>query len=89
MSTIPPTPVVVVEPQTSLKENFYHFCVLLVASIPVTLAFAAIAWWLGPLIFEDAYTFSFWQTFALIFFLRCIVPRPMSFRYQRGPWVKR
>ena len=79
---IKPTPVVVVRPRHNITHAIGANAGKILAGISVTFLTALIAWWLGPIVFGDAYTLGYWQTFALIFFLRMVIPRPMSFQYQ-------
>lgn len=79
------TPVVVVEP----RHTWSHHVATLTVGIGGTFLFALIAWWLGPLIFGDWYSLGYWQTFALLFFLRAVVPRSGGVRHQSKLRVSR
>ena len=74
-----PTPVVIVEPRHTRAHEVATF---VAEGIGGNLLYALIAWWLGPLIFGDWYSLGYWQTFALLFFLRVVVPRSGGVRHQ-------
>ena len=79
---IDPQPVVVVEPRHSLAFSVGSFAGKIIVGTALTFLFALVAWWLGPIVFPDHYDLSYWQTFALLYLLRVIIPRPYSFRHQ-------
>ena len=79
---INPQPVVVVQPRHNLAFSIGLFVSKIIVGTAFTFLFALIAWWLGPIVFPDHYDLSYWQTFALLYLLRVIVPRPASFQYQ-------
>lgn len=78
-----PTPVVLVEPRHRLNvEWFSYIAGRLTVGFAFTFLLALIAWWLGPLVFGEWYSLGYWQSFALIFFLRAVVPRQPGVRMQ-------
>ena len=79
---IKPTPVVIVRPRHEKWYGIGKGAGEFLVGIAASFLFALVAWWIGPLVFGDAYTLGYWQTFGLIFFLRMIVPRAASPRYQ-------
>ena len=79
---INPQPVVVVQPRHNLTFSIGLFVSKIIVGTACTFLFALIAWWLGPIVFPDHYDFSYWQTFALLYLARVIIPRTSSFQYQ-------
>lgn len=85
---VKPVLVAVVEP----RHGIWWHLARIVGGIAGAFLLALIAWWLGPFIFGDWYALGYWQTFALVFFLRALVPRARSFQYQSNvraevPWL--
>lgn len=79
---INPQPVVVVQPRHKPSFGIGLFAGRVIVGTAFTFLFALIAWWLGPIVFPGLYDFSYWQTFALLYLARVIIPRPASFQYQ-------
>ena len=79
---IKPLPVVVVQPRHKPSFGIGLFAGKVIVGTAFTFLFALVAWWRGPIVFPDHYDLSYWQTFALLYLLRVIVPRPASFQYQ-------
>lgn len=79
---IKPTPVVIVRPRHDKWWAFGGGLGKIIAGIAMSFLGGLIAWWLGPLIFGDAYTLGYWQSFALIFFIRAILPITPGIQYQ-------
>ncbi len=77
-----PQPVVVVEPRHNPGFAIGLFATRIIISTAFTFLYALIAWWLGPIVFPDHYDLTYWQTFALIYLARTIIPRARSFEYQ-------
>lgn len=79
---INPQPVVVVQPRHKPSFGIGLFAGKVIVGTAFTFLFALVAWWIGPIVFPGHYDLSYWQTFALLYLLRVIVPRPASFQYQ-------
>ena len=79
---IKPTPVVLVRPRHDKWWTIGGVLGKIVAGTAFTFLAALIAWWLGPIIFGDTYTLGYWQSFALIFFIRAILPIRTGIQYQ-------
>ena len=79
---ITPTPVVVVHPRHDPAFGAGAFAARIIIGTAFTFLYALIAWWLGPIVFPELFDLTYWQTFALLYLARAIIPRPASFRYQ-------
>lgn len=79
---INPQPVVVVQPRHSLAFSVGDLAAKIIVGTAFTFLFALVAWWLGPIVFPELFDLSYWQTFALLYLMRLIVPRSRSFQYQ-------
>lgn len=79
---ITPQPVVVVHPRHDTAFGIAAFATRIVVGTAFTFLFALVAWWLGPIVFPGLFDLTYWQTFALLYLARVVIPRPASFRYQ-------
>ena len=68
---IQPQRVVIVKPKNTIGENLGWIAGSIIGLFILALA----AWLLGPIVFGDSYTLGYWQTLALVVFLRAVIPR--------------